>query len=141
MSSKYKATGCARFFLVLIVLAPLAYLGASYYNGEDGIENVKNLLGIESSQSHEEPTNNEEKSAPTESSENKGPQGEKSNKDESLDTNEEQAQPAHNNEEQTNQLKEEIEELKNENKKLHKENEDILRRLDALEQTPADTTG
>jgi hypothetical protein len=46
MSSKYKATGCARFFLVLIILAPLAYLGASYYNGQDGIENVKSLLGI-----------------------------------------------------------------------------------------------
>ena len=39
-------TGCARFFVVLIFLAPLAYLGASYYNGENGIENIKNFLGI-----------------------------------------------------------------------------------------------
>jgi peptidoglycan hydrolase CwlO-like protein len=46
MKRKYKMTGCARFFIVLIILAPLAYLGASYYNGEDGIENIKNLLGI-----------------------------------------------------------------------------------------------
>ena len=37
-------TGCARFFLVLIVLAPLAYIGASYFQGEDGIENVKKIF-------------------------------------------------------------------------------------------------
>lgn len=46
MKRKYKMTGCARFFLVMIILAPLAYLGASYYKGEDGIQNIKNLLGI-----------------------------------------------------------------------------------------------
>jgi cell division protein FtsB len=46
MKRKYKMTGCARFFIVLIILAPLAYLGASYYNGENGIENIKNFLGI-----------------------------------------------------------------------------------------------
>jgi cell division protein FtsB len=46
MKRKYKMTGCARFFIVLIILAPLAYLGAAYYNGENGIENIKNLLGI-----------------------------------------------------------------------------------------------
>ena len=39
-------TGCARFFLVILILAPLAYLGAAYYNGQDGIQNIKNLLGI-----------------------------------------------------------------------------------------------
>ena len=44
--TKYKATGCGRFILVLIILAPLAYLGASYYLGQDGIGNIKNLLGI-----------------------------------------------------------------------------------------------
>lgn len=43
---KYKMTGCARFFLVLIVLAPLAYIGASYAKGEDGIANFKNLIGL-----------------------------------------------------------------------------------------------
>ncbi|MDH3651512.1 MAG: hypothetical protein OEQ53_17650 [Saprospiraceae bacterium] len=49
MGRKYKTTGCAKFFFVLIILAPLAYIGASYYNGQDGIQNVKNLLGIGSS--------------------------------------------------------------------------------------------
>jgi cell division protein FtsB len=43
---KHKMTGCARLFIALIIIAPLAYLGASYYNGENGIENIKNLLGI-----------------------------------------------------------------------------------------------
>jgi len=43
---KHKMTGCARFFIAIIILAPLAYLGASYYNGQDGIQNIKNLLGI-----------------------------------------------------------------------------------------------
>lgn len=44
MATKYKTTGCAKFFLVLIVLAPLAYLGASYYNGEDGVANIKSIF-------------------------------------------------------------------------------------------------
>lgn len=41
---KFKMTGFARFFIVLLILAPLAYIGASYYNNEDGIENFKNLF-------------------------------------------------------------------------------------------------
>lgn len=46
MRKKYKMTGCARFFIAMIILAPLAYLGASYYNGQDGIQNIKNFLGF-----------------------------------------------------------------------------------------------
>ncbi len=41
-----KVTGFTRFMLVMIIVAPLAYIGASYYNGEDGIQNIKNLLNI-----------------------------------------------------------------------------------------------
>ena len=41
---KFKLTGFARFLLVMIILAPLAFIGASYYNGEDGIENLKKLF-------------------------------------------------------------------------------------------------
>lgn len=44
MSGKYKTTGCAKFFLVLIILAPIAYLGASYFNGEDGIGKIKEVF-------------------------------------------------------------------------------------------------
>ena len=46
MKKKYQMTGCAKFFVVILLLAPLAYIGASYYNGQDGIENLKSLLGI-----------------------------------------------------------------------------------------------
>lgn len=37
-------TGCARFIIVLAILAPLAFLGASYYNGSDGIQSIKDLF-------------------------------------------------------------------------------------------------
>ncbi len=50
----FKVTGFARFFLFLIIAAPLTFLGASYYNGEDGIENIKELLGLSSSSSSTE---------------------------------------------------------------------------------------
>ena len=43
-AKKLKMTGFARFFIVMLILAPLAYMGASYANGEDGIENLKNLF-------------------------------------------------------------------------------------------------
>jgi cell division protein FtsB len=47
MGRKYKMTGCAKFFIVILILAPIAYFGAAYFNGEDGIQNIKDLLGIE----------------------------------------------------------------------------------------------
>ena len=50
MQRKFKVTGFARFFFVMIIVAPLAYIGASYYNGEDGIANIKRILGIEKSE-------------------------------------------------------------------------------------------
>lgn len=50
MQRKMKVTGFARFFLVMIVVAPVAYIGASYYNGEDGIANIKRFLGLDKSE-------------------------------------------------------------------------------------------
>ena len=41
---KFKLTGFARFLLVMIILAPVAFIGASFYNGEDGIENLKQIF-------------------------------------------------------------------------------------------------
>ncbi len=51
MAKKYKLTGFSRFLVVMLFLVPGAYIGASYYNGEDGIQNIKELIGIESGQS------------------------------------------------------------------------------------------
>jgi cell division protein FtsB len=44
---KYKMTGCARFFLFLIIFLPAVYFGVSYFNGEDGLQNIKDFLGVE----------------------------------------------------------------------------------------------
>lgn len=37
-------TGFARFFIFIIVATPIVYLIASYYNGEDGLANIKSLF-------------------------------------------------------------------------------------------------
>ncbi len=48
MTKRIRLTGFARFLFVMVILVPAAYIGASYYNGEDGFQNIKTLLGIES---------------------------------------------------------------------------------------------
>lgn len=48
MAKRLQITGFARFLIVMVILAPAAYIGASYYNGQDGIQNFKNLIGIDS---------------------------------------------------------------------------------------------
>ena len=47
MARKYKSTGCARIFLVLIIVAPIAFFIASYINGSDPIATIKGLFGGE----------------------------------------------------------------------------------------------
>jgi hypothetical protein len=47
MARKLKLTGFARFFILMLILAPIAYIIASYANGEDGVQNIKRLIGIE----------------------------------------------------------------------------------------------
>lgn len=44
MSKRMRTTPFARFFIVMLFLAPIAYIGASYYNGEDGIGNIKSWV-------------------------------------------------------------------------------------------------
>ncbi len=47
MARKRKSlTPFARLFIFLLFLTPIAYLGASYYNGQDGIQNIKNFVGL-----------------------------------------------------------------------------------------------
>ncbi len=43
MAQKYKMTGCAKFFIFLIIAVPLAYIGASYYNGSDPFAKIKEI--------------------------------------------------------------------------------------------------
>ena len=49
MARRLRLTPFARFILVMIIVAPLAYIAASYYNGKDGIQEFKELIGIEES--------------------------------------------------------------------------------------------
>ncbi|MEP7320374.1 MAG: hypothetical protein ABI761_00595 [Saprospiraceae bacterium] len=44
MSKSYKTTGCFRFVVFMVILAPIVYLAASYYNGQDGIQNIRNYI-------------------------------------------------------------------------------------------------
>lgn len=54
MPRKYKITGFARLFIFMLFLLPGAYFGASYYNGEDALQNLKNLVGWEQEQTVEQ---------------------------------------------------------------------------------------
>ncbi len=49
MAKKYKVTGCAKFFFVLIILTPLAFIGASYYNGQDPFKTLGGIFGSDGS--------------------------------------------------------------------------------------------
>jgi hypothetical protein len=44
MPRKYKLTGCAKFFIFFIIAAPLAYIGASYYNGQNPFQQVREFI-------------------------------------------------------------------------------------------------
>ena len=58
---RLRITGFARFLFAMIFIVPAAYIGASYINGEDGIENIKELVGLNETNStqtiEEAPTN------------------------------------------------------------------------------------
>ncbi|PHN03403.1 bZIP transcription factor [Flavilitoribacter nigricans] len=47
MARRLKSTPFARFLIAMLFIVPLAYIGASYYNGEDPIALIKDKLGIE----------------------------------------------------------------------------------------------
>lgn len=44
MARKYKSTGCARIFIVLIIVAPIAFFAASYINGSDPMGTLRGLF-------------------------------------------------------------------------------------------------
>lgn len=45
--AKTRITPFARLLIFLLIFLPLVFAGASYYNGEDPVANVKNLLGMD----------------------------------------------------------------------------------------------
>jgi len=56
--SKTRMTPFSRLLLFLLLFIPTAYIGASYYNGEDPIANIKGMLGMNDSPQTEQVTNN-----------------------------------------------------------------------------------
>lgn len=44
--ARTKLTAFSRLLIFLVIFLPLAYIGASYYNGEDPIGNIKGWLGM-----------------------------------------------------------------------------------------------
>ncbi len=44
MRKKYKLTGFSRLLIFMLFFTPLAYIGANYYNGEDGIAKFRTLF-------------------------------------------------------------------------------------------------
>jgi len=44
MARKPRMTVFSKFMLLMLFVGPLSYMAASYYNGENGVENIKNLV-------------------------------------------------------------------------------------------------
>lgn len=44
---KLRLTGFARFFLAMLFIVPVAFMGASYFNGQDPLTTIKEAVGIE----------------------------------------------------------------------------------------------
>ncbi len=42
-----RLTGFSRLLLFLLIALPIVYFGASYYNGEDPVAQVKDWIGVE----------------------------------------------------------------------------------------------
>ncbi len=57
---RLRLTVFARFVIAMLIIAPLAYMGASYYNGEDGVENLKKMFGFDQNDKTEEAVKREE---------------------------------------------------------------------------------
>jgi len=58
---KLQMTAFSRFFLFLIIFLPSLFFGVSYLKGENGMQTLKNMIGMESSES----SNNESASSST----------------------------------------------------------------------------
>jgi TolA-binding protein len=44
MKPKYKVTGCARFFIFLVIFVPVVFFAATYIRGENGVEIIREFF-------------------------------------------------------------------------------------------------
>jgi len=61
MARKARLTVFSRFLIMMLIVGPLAFLGASYYNGEDGLQTVKDLFNQQKEKVSETRTNRTDK--------------------------------------------------------------------------------
>ncbi len=61
MARKARLTVFSRFIIMMLIVGPLAFLGASYYNGEDGMQTVKDLFNQQKEKTSETRTNRTDK--------------------------------------------------------------------------------
>ncbi|MFN7116716.1 MAG: hypothetical protein ACK4TA_07925 [Saprospiraceae bacterium] len=115
---RLKLTGFARFLIVMLFLVPLAYLGAAYYNGQDGIQNIKDLLGIEKKTVQTERVVKEDKTVTTVPGE---------------PTIETQTQPSSIDSRRLDQLEKRMNEVERENLRLRELVRQQQQRIEALE--------
>ena len=110
MAKKVRLTNFARFFIFLVIIVPLAYVGASYINGEDPKENINNLLDKEIFSSGEETKLVDP---------NPEPEKKDSNESTKVETGQETIEELKS---EVNYYKSKVEDLKAEIEKLEKEN-------------------
>lgn len=110
MAKKVRLTNFARFFIFLIIVVPLAYLGASYINDEDPKENINKLLDKEIF-----PTKDDKTSAPL-------PRQTDKQKDVEENTSSENMPALEDLRSDVNYYKSKVEELERKVKALEKEN-------------------
>lgn len=104
----------------MLFIAPLAYVGASYYNGEDGIAKIKNLLNIG------EPSVSIKKEQPSSDSETE--RSTKTSTAKTLDA-------------EIEKLKEELEFERKTNEELYKENKQLKLKLESTEKALEESKG
>ncbi|MEM1121330.1 MAG: hypothetical protein AAGJ18_12835, partial [Bacteroidota bacterium] len=101
-----RLTVFSRFLIMMLIVGPLAFLGASYYNGEDGIETIKNVF-------------NQNKEAITETRTNR--------------SEEKVAAKIENTDYDVKKLQAELDYKQRRLEEMFKENEDLKQKIDQLE--------
>lgn len=116
-----RVTGFTRFFLVMIIVAPLAYIGASYYNGDNGVEKIKSLLNM---QAEDETAESEQPGNDNVKPVNQSPAN---------------AQKIISLETENKRLQEELDFKTKRVDELYRENEELKRKLESMEKTLNET--
>ncbi len=117
-----RVTGFTRFFLVMLIVAPLAYIGASYYNGEDGIEKLKKLFNRDRTEKAVDETPVAEPAKTVNQSPGETERG-------------------NGLAEENKRLQEELDYKSKRVDELYRDNEELKRKLESLEKTLKETKG